>query len=143
MTSDPRLGRPKSRLLGIHRIGCSSSTGMGTAGSEVMVFSFDGEGAKEARACTVRVDGAGSKYVAFDDATLGAYAVGIYRAGGDGDGDGGDVVRVIGEARGDGFVNYEGAYTWPKAGAVRYLFTPVVPGSELASVEVTIDGAPV
>lgn len=113
------------------------------AGSEVMVFSFDGEGAKEARACTVRVDAAGSKYVAFDDATLGAYAVGIYRAGGDGDGDGGDVVRVIGEARGDGFVNYEGAYTWPKAGAVRYLFTPVVPGSELASVEVTIDGAPV
>lgn len=117
-----------------------------SAGSEVMVFSFDGEGAKEARACTVRVDSAGNKYVAFDDATLGAYAVGIYRAGGDGSGDGDDgddVVRVIGEARGDGFVNYEGAYTWPKAGAVRYLFTPVVPGSELASVEVSIDGAPV
>lgn len=116
-------------------------------GSTVVVFGFDGSGTKTPFERTVLADEQGNKYVAFDDTTLGAYAVGVHRSGGTTVGPGGEpsdpqVVRVDAQVSGAGFINYEGVRVWPKAGAVRYLFTPVVPGNVLQKVEVWADDAP-
>lgn len=123
------------------------------AGSTVTVFGYGGIGEKEPFQSTVRVDDAGHKYVSFYDRTLGAYAVARYVAPGGGSGEGGGsgtdpddpddpVVKVTAEVEGAGFVNHPGTRTWPKAGAVRYEFTPMVPGNALDAVEVWVDGSP-
>lgn len=115
-------------------------------GSMVTVFGFDGSGKKTPFECRVKADELGNKYVAFDDATLGAYAIGVYRpsapTGPSEPGTGEDPQALIVEAsvQGSGFINYEGTYTWPKSGAVRYVFTPVVPGNVLDKLVVLADG---
>ncbi|WP_251212785.1 hypothetical protein [Adlercreutzia murintestinalis] len=118
-------------------------------GEAVTVFGFDGAGAKEVRTLRVEEDDAGNRYVSFDDATLGAYAVCTYiPKGATGPTDPNDptkpgnplTVQVTGVVDGPGFMNYEGTYTWPKKGAIRYTFTPVVPGAALSRVEVDVDG---
>ena len=118
-------------------------------GDVVTVFGYDGAGAKKVRTLLVKEDDAGNRYVSFDDATLGVYAVCTYLPKGTtGPTDPDDptkpshplTVQVTGVVDGPGFMNYEGTYTWPKKGAIRYTFTPVVPGAALSKVEVMVDG---
>ena len=126
-----------------------ATDGAPAAGERVFVIGYDASGDKVVREVSVRADESGARYVAFDDAPLGSYAVCTYIPdGATGPTDPDDpnkpadplTVKVTGVVEGAGFMNYEGTYTWPKVGAVRYTFTPVVPGSALAKIEVDADG---
>lgn len=121
------------------------------AGETVTLIGYDSEGAKEVREVRVRADESGTRYISFDDACLGAYAVCTYiPKGATAPTDPDDpnkpadplTLTVTGIVEGQGFMNYAGTYTWPKIGCVRYTFTPVVPGAALSKVEVEADGTP-
>lgn len=105
------------------------------AGDMVTVFSYGADGqAREPLLCTVRADRTGQLYVAFEVTELGAFGVAKYHSA--------DQVTVIARAVGNGFINYEGRYAWPRQGSVRYVFTPVE-GCRIAAVTAETMAGPI
>lgn len=99
------------------------------------VFSYGADGqAREPLLCTVRADRTGQLYVAFEVTELGAFGVAKYHSA--------DQVTVIARAVGNGFINYEGRYAWPRQDSVRYVFTPVE-GCRIAAVTAETMAGPI
>ncbi len=99
------------------------------------VFSYGADGqAREPLLCTVRADRTGQLYVAFEVTELGAFGVAKYHSA--------DQVTVIARAVGNGFINYEGRYAWPRQDSGRYVFTPVE-GCRIAAVTAETMAGPI